>query len=246
MAAERRTRRTRRFDDDGWEPSSPPSLLGLAHDPDLARDPDRDRDDFHEPRWSTYRDATKGPEPVPSWVVTDPRAIDTDHGVMKTGKEIDVGVWRGSARNPEFGRCSGVDSEGSECPDGCRPGGFVASLEVDGRMSERRESGDVGQIDLVAGRGEVVEGCLGVDGLPEDDDVDHHSERAELAFLSGLLVLGEFAEAAVEDVAGEPVAALAAVQDALDVSSVRGVVAVVQDVEGLDDSSEFDERSGEA
>jgi len=41
MAAERRTRRTRRFDDDGWEPSSPPSLLGLAHDPDLARDPDR-------------------------------------------------------------------------------------------------------------------------------------------------------------------------------------------------------------
>jgi len=25
-------------------------------------------------------------------VVTDPRAIDTDHGVMKTGKEADVGV----------------------------------------------------------------------------------------------------------------------------------------------------------
>ena len=119
-------------------------------------------------------------------------------------------------------------------------------MEVDGRMSERRESGDVGRIDLVAGRGEVVEGCLGVDGLPEDDDVDHHSERAELAFLSGLLVPGEFAEAAVEDVAGEPVAALAAIQGALDVSSVRGVVAVVQDVAGLDDSSEFDERSGEA
>ena len=45
-----------------------------------------------------------------------------------------------------------------------------------------RESSDVGRVDRVTGGGEVVEGCLGVDGLPEHDDVDHHAERAELAF----------------------------------------------------------------
>lgn len=29
---------------------------------------------------------------MPSWVVTDPRAIDVDHGVLKTGKEADVSL----------------------------------------------------------------------------------------------------------------------------------------------------------
>ncbi len=109
-------------------------------------------------------------------------------------------------------------------------------------MRERRESGDVGWVDVVAVGGEVVEGCLGVDGLPEHDDVDHHAECSELAFLAGLVALGEFAESAVEDVSGETVAAFAAVQDALDVAPVGGVVAVVQDVECLDDPAEFDER----
>ncbi len=92
----------------------------------------------------------------------------------------------------------------------------------------------------------MVDGCLGVDGLPEHDDVDHHAERAELAFLAGLVALGEFAESAAEDIAGEAVAAFAAVQDALDILAVGGVVAVVQDVQGLDDPSEFDERPGES
>ena len=57
MAAERSSRRTRRFDDDGWEPSSPPSLLGFAHD----REPDCDRDDFHEPGGRPTATPQKGP-----------------------------------------------------------------------------------------------------------------------------------------------------------------------------------------
>ncbi len=89
-------------------------------------------------------------------------------------------------------------------------------------MRERRESSDVGRIDFVAGCGEVIEGCLGVDGLPEHDDVDRHAERTELAFLAGLVALGEFAEAAVEDISGETVAAFTAVQDAMDVSPIGG------------------------
>lgn len=46
-------------------------------------------------RFSTYWDVERlcrGPEPVPDWVITDRAAIDTDLGVLKTGKEADVVV----------------------------------------------------------------------------------------------------------------------------------------------------------
>jgi RIO kinase 1 len=63
-----------------------------AVDPDLFLDdlgPDR--------RWSTWHSVEKGargPEPVPSWVVTADAAIDTELGVLKTGKEADVFLLR--------------------------------------------------------------------------------------------------------------------------------------------------------
>ncbi len=44
-------------------------------------------------RWSTYRDVEalcRGPEPAPDWVVADRAAVDTELGVLKTGKEADV------------------------------------------------------------------------------------------------------------------------------------------------------------
>ncbi|HET7534788.1 MAG TPA: RIO1 family regulatory kinase/ATPase [Nocardioidaceae bacterium] len=44
-------------------------------------------------RWSNYWDVERlcrGPEPVPDWVVTDRAAVDTELGVLKTGKEADV------------------------------------------------------------------------------------------------------------------------------------------------------------
>ena len=42
-------------------------------------------------RWSRYDDPgiPIGPEPVPDWVITD-QAIDTELGILKTGKEADV------------------------------------------------------------------------------------------------------------------------------------------------------------
>jgi RIO kinase 1 len=45
---------------------------------------------FVEPHYSSYDTASHGPEPVPDWVVTELRAIDTEFGVLKTGKEADV------------------------------------------------------------------------------------------------------------------------------------------------------------
>ncbi len=44
-------------------------------------------------RWSTWLQVergARGPQPRPDWVVTDQSAIDTELGVLKTGKEADV------------------------------------------------------------------------------------------------------------------------------------------------------------
>lgn len=45
-------------------------------------------------RWSTWDDAQHGPLPRPDWVVTELAAVDTDLGVLKTGKEADVHLLR--------------------------------------------------------------------------------------------------------------------------------------------------------
>jgi RIO kinase 1 len=44
-------------------------------------------------RWSTWDQSTageRGPQPHPAWLVTDLAAVDTELGVLKTGKEADV------------------------------------------------------------------------------------------------------------------------------------------------------------
>lgn len=50
-------------------------------------------DPGEDQRWSTWPAITpseRGPEPWPGWVVTSAGAIDTELGVLKTGKEADV------------------------------------------------------------------------------------------------------------------------------------------------------------
>jgi len=52
-----------------------------------------DEPDASNQRWSTWLDVEplcRGPEPRPDWVVTERAAIDTELGVLKTGKEADV------------------------------------------------------------------------------------------------------------------------------------------------------------
>jgi RIO kinase 1 len=47
----------------------------------------------HGQRWSRWEDLEalmRGPEPRPDWVVTSSGAIDTELGILKTGKEADV------------------------------------------------------------------------------------------------------------------------------------------------------------
>jgi RIO kinase 1 len=70
-------------------------------DPSAALNPDytfdyRPLDELADDRrYSNYWDLEplmRGPQPVPDWLVTDRAAIDTDLGLLKTGKEADVFV----------------------------------------------------------------------------------------------------------------------------------------------------------
>ncbi len=48
-------------------------------------------------RWSTWDQSTpteRGPEPYPGWLVTELAAVDTELGMLKTGKEADVFLLR--------------------------------------------------------------------------------------------------------------------------------------------------------
>ncbi|SHG81587.1 RIO kinase 1 [Jatrophihabitans endophyticus] len=67
----------------------------MPYDPSLY---DRDRgssdDAYVQLPYSTYAQATHGPDPVPDWVITDHNALDTELGVLKTGKEADVHLVR--------------------------------------------------------------------------------------------------------------------------------------------------------
>ena len=52
-----------------------------------------DEPDADDQRWSTWYDVEplcRGPEPRPDWVITDRAAVDTELGILKTGKEADV------------------------------------------------------------------------------------------------------------------------------------------------------------
>ena len=58
-------------------------------------------------RWSTWPDIEpllRGPQPRPAWVVTSHGAVDTELGVLKTGKEADVHlVERADPHDPAHG-----------------------------------------------------------------------------------------------------------------------------------------------
>jgi RIO kinase 1 len=85
-----RRRRRRRFDDDAE--LTPPRHRRGAGEP-AALD-ERGGADIDGPpagdRWSTWDGCEHGPEPRPRWVLTEHRAVDTELGVLKTGKEADV------------------------------------------------------------------------------------------------------------------------------------------------------------
>jgi RIO kinase 1 len=86
-------------------------------------------------RWSTWSSVEKGahgPEPRPSWVVTEDGAVDTELGVLKTGKEADVFlVERGVSADP--GRTSVLAAKryrGSEHRQFHRDAGYIEGRRI--------------------------------------------------------------------------------------------------------------------
>ncbi|MFI1987893.1 serine protein kinase RIO [Actinoplanes sp. NPDC020271] len=72
----------RKFDDDESDFLKRGRLEPALHeDPDLPEVGDR---------WSTWDGALHGPDPRPDWLRTEHGAVDTELGVLKTGKEADV------------------------------------------------------------------------------------------------------------------------------------------------------------
>ena len=91
--------RRQRFDDD--EPRY------LKQIPRLEPPPDSDDAPEVGDRWSTWDQSTaggRGPGPYPDWLVTELAAVDTELGIVKTGKEADVMLLR-----------RGVPGTGREC-----------------------------------------------------------------------------------------------------------------------------------
>ena len=91
--------RRRRFDDD--EPAARRRRGPAPVDLDGRTGVDIDGPPTGD-RWSTWDGALHGPRPRPSWVITDHAAVDTELGVLKTGKEADVHLVERSV--PESGR----------------------------------------------------------------------------------------------------------------------------------------------
>lgn len=81
-----------RFPEDFLRPDDRAPLEGI--DASFVFDYDTYADELGDgQRWSRWEDLEalmRGPEPRPGWVVTSSGAIDTDLGVLKTGKEADV------------------------------------------------------------------------------------------------------------------------------------------------------------
>ncbi len=78
----------------------PDAFPDAAPEPEADADPDFTFDwttyddvDESSQRWSTWLSVeplSRGPEPRPDWLVTSQGAIDTELGILKTGKEADV------------------------------------------------------------------------------------------------------------------------------------------------------------
>lgn len=78
----------------------PPSTSRTPHEPELdpfftfdyrpVDAPEEARDDQRPTTYWSIERGNRGPEPLPDWVVLDAAAVDTELGVLKTGKEADV------------------------------------------------------------------------------------------------------------------------------------------------------------
>ncbi|MDE9366128.1 serine/threonine protein kinase [Luteipulveratus sp. YIM 133132] len=88
--------------------ASPERDSEVALDPFFTFDFTAVEDPGEGQRWSTWSSIERlcrGPEPRPDWVVTDDSALDTELGVLKTGKEADVFLLERTSTNDTSRTC---------------------------------------------------------------------------------------------------------------------------------------------
>jgi RIO kinase 1 len=76
-----------------WYDDQTRNATNTEPDPHLSFEYRPVDDPGNDQRWSTWEQVERGcrgPEPRPAWVVTEQAAIDTELGILKTGKEADV------------------------------------------------------------------------------------------------------------------------------------------------------------
>jgi RIO kinase 1 len=77
----------RRFDDDDLDQTFEKSY---AEDPEWEETSDKPETGDRWSTWDLSSPTERGPRPYPGWLVTELAAVDTEHGVLKTGKEADA------------------------------------------------------------------------------------------------------------------------------------------------------------
>jgi RIO kinase 1 len=128
----------------GYDPE-PGTEHRVEQDPAGPDVPAPDADPYaHEPtqpgpgqRWSTWRSVAKGqrgPEPRPGWLVTRDAALDTELGILKTGKEADAFLVERAVpldAGPASGNASSGDALPGNAPSGkAQPGDAERCLLV--------------------------------------------------------------------------------------------------------------------
>ena len=143
MSSSQFRRGKRRFDDD--------ESTFLKRDRHRRRLPQADfgSETFGLPegdRWSTWDQSApteRGPRPHPDWLVTDLAAVNTELGILKTGKEADVFLCAAACPAPAGPACSRPSGTGPRST-GCSSA--TASTRRPARPGVEGEPGDRGAV----------------------------------------------------------------------------------------------------
>jgi len=88
------SRRTRGLDADDREFESFERMSAVRMDEDYSDNSDGLPEGDRWSTWDQSEPLERGPQPWPDWLITDLGAVDTELGVLKTGKEADVFLLR--------------------------------------------------------------------------------------------------------------------------------------------------------
>jgi hypothetical protein len=94
-------------------------------------------------------------------------------------------------------------------------------------VTKRRQAGNILVADREAFGTQLSQGGIHIDGIPQDDEVDHEAEGAKLVLLAIAVALAQLPAAPMEDDTGELVALFTPVELDQDAPAVGLVINVI-------------------